>query len=158
MIISKETFPLKYRLQFRSSYSAWKFGFARKVKSLIVLILTGNSQRRPVFSKKTDSVEQHLLNMISILSSRFYLGLYAFKRKAYFVSVIMNSMQCLMKVWYLQQADFMNTWTKNRIKKREAESTVCRTIMIRHWVVNWRANRLKDVLKRDRTVHFFFRE
>ena len=44
-----------------------------------------------VYSKKTDSVEQHLLNMISILSSWFYLGLYAFKRKAYFASVIMNS-------------------------------------------------------------------
>ena len=62
-----------------------------------------------MYSKKTDSVEQHLLNMISILSSRFYLGLYVFKQKAYFASVIMNSMQCLMKVWYLQQADFMNT-------------------------------------------------
>ena len=65
-------------------------------------------------------------------------------------------MQCLMKVWYLQQADFMNTWTK-------VESTVCRKITIRHWVVNWRANRLKDVLTRDWNVHglwyiIFFRE
>ena len=64
----------------------------------------------------------------------------------------MNSVQWL---WYLQQADFMSTWTKNRIKNRKPKAR-CRTIMIRHWVVNWRANRLKDVLTRDRTVHYFF--
>ena len=44
-----------------------------------------------MYSKKTrfkrDSVEQHLLNMVTILSSRFYLGLYTFKRKAYFALV-----------------------------------------------------------------------
>ena len=66
-------------------------------------------------------------------------------------------MQCLTKLWCLQQADFMNTRTKNRSKNRKTMA-LCftRTIMIRHWVVNWRANRLKDVLTRDRTVHYFF--
>ena len=66
-------------------------------------------------------------------------------------------MQCLTKLWCLQKADFMNTRTKNRSKNRKTMA-LCftRTIMIRHWVVNWRANRLKDVLTRDRTVHYFF--
>ena len=67
-----------------------------------------------MYSKKTGF--KNLLNTVSILSSRRCLGLYAFKRKAYFASVIMDLMQCLTKVWYLQQADFMNTRAKNHSK------------------------------------------
>ena len=49
-----------------------------------------------MYSKKTGF--KNWLNTVSIFSSRLCLGLYAFKRKAYFASVIMDLMQCLTKV------------------------------------------------------------